>query len=110
MRPDAIERRTPGQPVGEDFSYDAPPKDTGEAMDLSAAHPTVTVGFGRTLFVDDDGRDRFGLRELLPPALITMSHFLSVAMRFSHRVSLSTAVNTRAPATMALILEGERVT
>ena len=71
----AIERMTAGQPVGEVLSYDAPPKDTGEAMDLSAAHLTVTVGFGRSLFLDDAGRDRFGLQDRLPPALVEMPHF-----------------------------------
>lgn len=71
----AIERMTIGQPVAQDGSYDAPPKDTGEAMDLTAAHLTVTVGFGRTLFLDQDGADRFGLAAQLPPALIEMPHF-----------------------------------
>lgn len=71
----ALERMTAGQPVGEVLSYDAPPQDTGEAADLSAAHLTVTVGFGRSLFLDDDGTDRFGLAERLPPALIEMPHF-----------------------------------
>ncbi|MDV5999064.1 deferrochelatase/peroxidase EfeB [Kocuria rhizophila] len=53
----------------------APPQDTGEAHDLSAAHLTVTVGFGRSLFRDGSGKDRFGLAEHLPEALIELPHF-----------------------------------
>lgn len=58
-----------GQPVGEEKSLNSPPDDTGEAMDLPAAHLTVTFGLGRSLFVDAEGRDRFGLAGKLPPAL-----------------------------------------
>ena len=42
----------------------APPIDTGEAMGLSAASLTVTVGFGPSLF-----DDRFGLTDKRPAAL-----------------------------------------
>ena len=44
--------------------YDAPPDDTGEAMDLPPAGLTITIGFGRSLFVGPERRhpvDRFGL-------------------------------------------------
>ena len=34
-----------GELVGEDRSYEAPPKDTGEAMDLSAANLTSPLGW-----------------------------------------------------------------
>ncbi|CAL8898102.1 iron-dependent peroxidase [Kocuria varians] len=53
----------------------APPQDTGEAHDLSAAHLTVTVGFGRSLFQDSSGKDRFGLKAHLPKGLIELPHF-----------------------------------
>ncbi len=42
----------------------APPDDTGEALDLSASHLTLTVGLGPSLF-----DDRFGLAEKRPAAL-----------------------------------------
>lgn len=70
---------TVGRPVGEfgavDGPYLAPPDDTGEALDLAAAHLTITVGFGPGLFVDDDGRDRFGLGDRRPAALERLPHF-----------------------------------
>lgn len=76
----AIASMTAGQEVGGDGaategSYEAPPEDTGEALDLSASHLTVTVGFGRSLFVDADGKARFGLKDHLPEALIELPHF-----------------------------------
>ncbi|MCG2803338.1 MAG: iron uptake transporter deferrochelatase/peroxidase subunit [Cellulomonas sp.] len=55
--------------------YDAPPDDTGEAMDLPAASLTVTFGLGRSLFVDASGADRFGLAGNLPAALADLPHF-----------------------------------
>jgi deferrochelatase/peroxidase EfeB len=53
----------------------APPEDTGEALDLPAAGLTVTVGFGATLFRDAQGRDRFGLAERSPAALAELPKF-----------------------------------
>lgn len=50
-------------------SKSAPPDDTGEAYDLGAAGLTLTFGFGRTLFRDESGRDRFGLADRLPAPL-----------------------------------------
>lgn len=44
-----------------------PPPDTGEAADLGASGLTITFGFGRSLFVGEDGQDRFGLAGQLPP-------------------------------------------
>lgn len=56
--------------------YDAPPDDTGEAADLPASGLTITVGFGRSLFVGADGAtDRFGLASRLPDGLIELPHF-----------------------------------
>lgn len=58
--------------------YDAPPDDTGEAADLPPAGLTLTVGFGRSLFVGADPAapvDRFGLAGRLPAALVDLPHF-----------------------------------
>ena len=60
--------------------YVAPPEDTGEAQGLPAANLTITVGVGRSLFVDADGRDRFGLADRLPAALIDLPHFSADAL------------------------------
>ncbi len=59
-----------GEPVGKERSYKSPPDDTGEAMDLSASHLTLTFGLGRSLFVDENGKDRFGFKNKMPEALI----------------------------------------
>lgn len=71
----AIEQMAAGRPVGGGGSYDAPPEDTGEAEGLSPARLTVTVGFGRSLFLDEHGKPRFGLEGKLPEALIELPHF-----------------------------------
>ncbi|MCR6689236.1 iron uptake transporter deferrochelatase/peroxidase subunit [Cellulomonas sp.] len=55
--------------------YDAPPDDTGEALDLPPAGLTITFGFGRSLFVTADGTDRFELADRLPDALVELPHF-----------------------------------
>ena len=66
----AAENLTQGLPVDSmRVSKSAPPDDTGEAFDLPAAGLTITFGFGRTLFRDQQGRDRFGLGDRLPAAL-----------------------------------------
>jgi deferrochelatase/peroxidase EfeB len=54
--------------------YDAPPDDTGEALDLPAAGLTLTFGFGPSLF-RLAGRDRFGLAERQPAGLRRLPHF-----------------------------------
>lgn len=51
-------------------AYDAPPDDTGEALDLPPAGLTITFGFGPSLF-----DDRFGLGAKRPAALIDLPHF-----------------------------------
>ncbi|OKL47134.1 peroxidase [Boudabousia liubingyangii] len=48
---------------------DVPPDDTGETGDLGPAALTVTFGFGRTLFLTDDGKDRFGIANRMPEPL-----------------------------------------
>jgi deferrochelatase/peroxidase EfeB len=60
---------------------EAPPDDTGEALDLPASALTLTVGFGRSLFRDTTGRDRFGLGDRRPPALAELPHFPGDALR-----------------------------
>ncbi|WP_284980252.1 iron uptake transporter deferrochelatase/peroxidase subunit [Arthrobacter sp. fls2-241-R2A-200] len=74
----AAEAMTAGKPTGEtgavDGPYNAPPEDTGEALDLAAAHLTLTFGFGAGLF-EKDGKARFGLEGRRPEALIDLPHF-----------------------------------
>ncbi|TQL47344.1 deferrochelatase/peroxidase EfeB [Homoserinimonas aerilata] len=55
--------------------YDAPPDDTGEALDLPPAGLTITFGFGPSLF-----DDRFGLGGRRPDALIDLPHFAGDAL------------------------------
>jgi deferrochelatase/peroxidase EfeB len=50
--------------------YDAPPDDTGEALDLPPSGLTITFGFGPSLF-----DDRFGLASKRPSALIELPSF-----------------------------------
>ncbi|MGR0159042.1 iron uptake transporter deferrochelatase/peroxidase subunit [Paenarthrobacter nitroguajacolicus] len=74
----AAEAMTTGIPTGKtgavDGPYDAPPEDTGEALDLAAAKLTLTFGFGAGLF-EKDGKVRFGLEGRRPEALIDLPHF-----------------------------------
>ena len=66
----AAERLTHGELV-KDYttSLTKAPADTGESMGLGPAGLTITFGVGKTLFIDDEGRDRFGLGDKLPVAL-----------------------------------------
>ncbi len=66
--------RTTGATGAVDGPYDAPPEDTGEALDLDAGKLTLTFGFGPTLF-EKDGKARFGLEGRRPEALIDLPHF-----------------------------------
>ncbi len=54
--------------------YDAPPDDTGEAIDLPPAGLTLTFGFGPSLF-EAAGVDRFGVAQRRPAALQRLPHF-----------------------------------
>ncbi|WP_217361369.1 iron uptake transporter deferrochelatase/peroxidase subunit [Aeromicrobium stalagmiti] len=47
----------------------SPPEDTGEALGLPPSGLTITIGFGRSLFVDAKGKTRFGLDGQLPDRL-----------------------------------------
>jgi deferrochelatase/peroxidase EfeB len=70
----AADRMTSGLGAGKygpaSGPYDAPPDDTGEALDLPPSGLTITFGFGPSLF---DGR--FGLAGKRPDALIDLPHF-----------------------------------
>lgn len=54
---------------------EAPPEDTGEALDLPASGLSITFGFGPTLF-DLDGADRFGLAAKKPAGLVRLPPFV----------------------------------
>ncbi|MBP2378482.1 deferrochelatase/peroxidase EfeB [Microbacterium phyllosphaerae] len=54
---------------------EVPPDDTGEALGLPAAGLTITIGFGPTLFENEDG-DRYGIAERRPAALVRLPAFL----------------------------------
>jgi deferrochelatase/peroxidase EfeB len=61
----AAARMTEGLPIGPTETLpQSPPIDTGEALGLSPANLTITVGFGASLF-----DDRFGLADQMPAAL-----------------------------------------
>ncbi len=55
---------------GEPTAYDAPPRDTGEALGLPASRLTLTFGLGPSLF-----DERFGLAERRPEPLRRLPHF-----------------------------------
>jgi deferrochelatase/peroxidase EfeB len=71
---EAARRMTSGREAAEggavDGNPDAPPKDTGEALELPASGLTLTIGFGPSLF-----DDRFGLADRRPPRLIDLPRF-----------------------------------
>ncbi|GHF50479.1 deferrochelatase/peroxidase EfeB [Amycolatopsis bartoniae] len=71
---DAARRMTAGQQVTADGAVggaaEAPPTDTGEALDLPASQLTITVGFGPSLF-----DERFGLAAKRPPQLVDLPVF-----------------------------------
>lgn len=54
---------------------EAPPDDTGEALGLSAAGLTITIGFGPALFENEDG-DRYGIASRRPSGLQRLPAFL----------------------------------
>jgi deferrochelatase/peroxidase EfeB len=74
---DAAARLTSGQAVqAAAGAYDAskPIVDSGEALGLSPAHLTLTVGFGAGLFTKD-GADRYGLAAQRPAAFVDLPRF-----------------------------------
>ena len=60
---------TRGEPLGEHDPALAPPVDTGEVLDLSAANLTLTFGFGPGFFT------RLGLEDRRPTVLRRLPHF-----------------------------------
>jgi deferrochelatase/peroxidase EfeB len=75
----AARQMTQGNDVGKfgavSGSPFAPPEDTGEALGLPPSGLTITVGFGRGLFVDAKGKARFGLDGKLPDKLKELPAF-----------------------------------
>ncbi|MGJ9421906.1 iron uptake transporter deferrochelatase/peroxidase subunit [Aeromicrobium sp. CF3.5] len=75
----AARKMTQGNEVGEFGAVAgapfAPPEDTGEALGLPPSGLTVTVGFGRSMFVDADGQARFDLDGQLPYQLKDLPSF-----------------------------------
>ncbi|GEE00857.1 peroxidase [Gordonia spumicola] len=79
----AAERMTRGQETVDDGALGlgdyTPPADTGEALGLSPAHLTLTIGFGPGLFgpslADPNRRDRFGIASRKPAALADLPAF-----------------------------------
>lgn len=82
---DAARRMTQGNDVGELGAVGgpplSPPEDTGEALGLPPSNLTLTIGFGRSLFVNTDGKTRFGLDGQLPDRLIEMPSFSGDRLR-----------------------------
>ncbi len=80
----AAARMTQGKPAGAygpaSGPSDAPPDDTGEALDLPPGGLTLTFGFGPTLFTAADGTDRFGIASKRPAALVDLPHFSGDAL------------------------------
>ncbi|SNS92236.1 deferrochelatase/peroxidase EfeB [Asanoa hainanensis] len=81
----AAARMTQGQDAGTIGAVngipEAPPDDTGEALDLPPAGLTLTIGFGPTLFRDASGVDRFGIAAKRPAALEELPKFPADALQ-----------------------------
>ena len=67
----AAEQMAAGELIGGQPSSNKqlPPKDTGEAWGYKPNGLTITFGVGKGLFVDSDGKDRFGLAAKMPAVL-----------------------------------------
>jgi deferrochelatase/peroxidase EfeB len=87
----AAERMTRGLDTVEGGSLDmgdyTPPADTGEAIGLSAASLTLTIGFGPGLFgpsaANPTGVDRFKIADRKPAALVDLPPFAADAIERS---------------------------
>ncbi len=77
----AANRLMMGIPVAAGGAFDgdplSPPADTGEAADHGPYGLTLTFGFGRSLFEDESGTDRFGLRSQLPPSFVSLPKMIN---------------------------------
>lgn len=74
----AAARMTAGDTVGTGAvggPSEAPPDDTGEALGLKPSRLTLTFGIGPSLFENDKGEDRFGIKKRRPAALPDLPHF-----------------------------------
>ncbi|WP_261576099.1 iron uptake transporter deferrochelatase/peroxidase subunit [Frankia gtarii] len=79
----AASRMTTGHDVGTGAVTGppgSPPDDTGEALGLPPARLSLTIGFGPGLFVDTDGKDRFGIAASRPPQLADLPAFAGDAL------------------------------
>lgn len=67
----AAEHMCAGELVGGEPLADKnrPPRDSGEAWGYGPNGLTITFGFGKGLFLGDDGADRFGLAHAMPAIL-----------------------------------------
>ncbi|MET7768398.1 iron uptake transporter deferrochelatase/peroxidase subunit [Nocardia sp. NPDC005366] len=78
------ERMTSGREAVHDGATGAgaytPPTDTGEALDLTPARLTLTIGFGPSLFTTATGADRFGLSARKPRSLADLPKFTGDAL------------------------------
>ncbi|MBO0656738.1 deferrochelatase/peroxidase EfeB [Streptomyces triculaminicus] len=73
----AAERMTAGHEIGDGAfggQEELPPDDTGEALGLKPSRLTLTFGVGPGLF-EKDGKDRFGIKDRRPQALIDLPAF-----------------------------------
>ncbi|XHM11109.1 iron uptake transporter deferrochelatase/peroxidase subunit [Leifsonia sp. T36S-04] len=81
----AAARMTQGRPAGKygpaSGPMDAPPDDTGEALDLPPGGLTLTFGFGPSLFRTASGLDRFGIASKRPAALVDLPRFPGDALQ-----------------------------
>lgn len=67
----AAQQMTAGELIGGEPNENkqAVPRDSGEAWGYKPNGLTITFGFGRSLFVDSDGKDRFGIAKKMPKIL-----------------------------------------
>jgi deferrochelatase/peroxidase EfeB len=66
---------SPPSRTGADAHEDPTLEDSMESYQLGPQRLTLTIGFGRSLFIKTDGVDRYGLGTRLPTALIELPPF-----------------------------------